>query len=442
MLQLVSKRDDDGVTATLTHAHGPARVEEGARLEVEILSGPERGQRIVCSGSEAIIGTHAECDVRLSDDTVSRKHAKLSALVEGILLADLESKNGTSVGGVRVREALLADGDAIAIGGTELRVFARREPTAVDRFGAYRTANAALKGVLARLKKVAASETTILLEGETGTGKELLARAIHEASARAGRPMVIVDCGAISPSLLESHLFGHTKGAFTGAIDDHQGAFEAANGGTLFLDELGELPLDLQPKLLRVLEARTVRPVGTNIDRSVDVRIVAATNRNLEEMVKAGRFRADLFYRVAVYRVTVPPLRDRPEDVALLVDHYAESIGGGVRIAPEVVGLLARYDWPGNARELRNVMQRAIAVSEGRMLQPDDIFPGESERARTTFHEAKESVILAFERRYAEALLARAGGNVSKASREAGLTRNALYALMKRAGIAVPDDDA
>jgi transcriptional regulator with PAS, ATPase and Fis domain len=444
--RLVPQADDDGATLTLTHARETAALDESARLEVEIRSGSGAGRRILTQGPEALIGTLAECEVRLEDDTVSRKHAKLSALAQGILLTDLESKNGTRVEGVPVREALLDDGDEIIAGETHLRVArrARIEPVAVERFGDYATANSAFKAALAKLRKVAAGETTVLFEGETGTGKELLARAVHASSRRAQGPLVVVDCGSISANLLESHLFGHKKGAFTGAIDDHLGAFEEASKGTLFLDELGELPLDLQPKLLRALEARTVRPLGTNQDRPVDVRIVAATNKRLDEMVKEGRFRADLFYRVAVYRVAVPPLRERPEDVAVLVEHYAATLGGaGLSIGPGVFALLSGYDWPGNARELRNVIQRAIAVSDGRSIRPDDIFPGEAAEAPetpATFHEAKESVIHAFERRYVEALLARAEGNVSRASREAGLSRNALYSLMKRAGIAVPED--
>ena len=267
-----------------------------------------------------------------------------------------------------------------------------------------------------------------MLEGETGTGKEVLARAIHASSPRRDKPFVVVDCGAVQESLLESQLFGHKKGAFTGALADHKGAFEEANGGTVFLDELGELSLSLQPKLLRALEARTIIRVGEAKERPIDVRFVAATHRDLKRMSKEGRFRSDLYYRVAVVHFVVPPLRDRPEDVQLLAERFA-----GVPMGEAALRALDGYDWPGNVRELRNVVDRAMALCDGELLRPEDFIPEQS--PAQTFLEAKEALILEFEERYIRTLLTRHKGNVSKAAREAGLSRNALYGIMKRVGI-------
>lgn len=426
--------EEQDVTATLSHDSAASSLDVAARLAI----GLPDGTVIETAGPKAIVGALPGCEVHLIDSTVSRRHAELSALANGILVVDLDSKNGTRVGGVRVKEALLQDGDQLEIGALVLRVAKRRaEPSSAGtaRFGGYLTANRKLAAELKKLERVAAGDSTVLIEGETGTGKEVLAHAIHDASPRSKKPFVVVDLGSVTPSLLESQLFGHKKGAFTGAIADQAGAFEAAEGGTVFLDELGELPLDLQPKLLRVLEAKTVRPLGSNQDRPIDVRVVAATHRDLERAVREQKFRADLFYRVAVVRVTVPPLRERLEDVPLLVDRFVAALGPHKKVSPQIYTLLAGYDWPGNARELRNVIERAIAVSEGRVIDAQAIFPDGGDTGDTTFHEAKETVIAAFEKRYVEALIHKHEGNISRAAKEAGLSRNALYALMRRSGI-------
>jgi transcriptional regulator with PAS, ATPase and Fis domain len=292
--------------------------------------------------------------------------------------------------------------------------------------------------MLAQLEKVARTSTTVLIEGETGTGKELLSRALHQLSPRAKGPFVVVDSSAMVEGLFESQLFGHRKGAFTGAIADRLGAFEAAHGGTLFIDELGELPQSLQPKLLRALESRAVIPVGAVEEHPFDVRVVAATNRDLEAMSREGSFRKDLFYRVAVVRVKLPPLRERREDIALLAEHYLATLGAsGMSLSEGAIALLSSYDWPGNARELRNVLEAAIAIGADQpVIDAEDLFGLRSERraekSASTFHEAKERAILEFERRYVEQLLSRNGGNVTRAAKEAGISRNALQALIKR----------
>lgn len=427
-------------TRTLTIMDGGTGQQIEVGLSVEVLDGPSRGAQHKFHSGRIFLGSGSDADVLLADPTVSRKHAEILAVQGGVRVIDLGSKNGTRVAGARVQEALLmADGE-VELGSSRIRVkMVRTEASGgpvLERFGDYLTVSPTLGGVLAQLERVAAkSSATVLLEGETGTGKELLARAVHGASRRADAPFVVVDCGSVTASLLESQLFGHAKGAFTGATEDHRGAFEAANGGTIFLDELGELPLDLQPKLLRAIEARTVRRVGENSDRSIDVRFVAATHRDLEQMVAAGGFRADLFYRVAVVRVKVPPLRQRLEDVPLLAAHYVTTLSDGAsRLTPQAYPALAAYDWPGNARELRNVIERALAMSDEGLVGPEALF-GVSAAPASTFHEAKDQLIQSFERRYVTALIERHQGNVSHAAKEAGISRNALYALMKRVGV-------
>jgi DNA-binding NtrC family response regulator len=410
------------------------------RWFVEVISGPDAGKSIERDGGTIVVGSHADADLALTDPSVSRYHAELRLLPEGVLALDLGSKNGMRVGSARVERALVPAGGTLRLGRTELKVTPRDDALPAgdepDAFGGFLTAAKSCRKVISQLRLVSKTEATVLIQGETGTGKELLARAIHDHSQRSSGPFVVVDCGAVTKTLLESQLFGHMKGAFTGAIESRAGAFEAAHGGTVVLDELGELPLDLQPKLLRVLEARTVRRVGDVVDKPVDVRFVASTNRDLEAMVRAGEFREDLFYRVAVVRAKVPPLRERMEDVPLLALHVAKRLGGDeVRLTQEAQAVLASYDWPGNARELRNVIERAVALNKGAPIEPKDLFPEEDRVQQHSFHEAKDQVIAEFERRYVKALLARHQGNVSGAAREAGLSRNALYALMKRAGL-------
>jgi DNA-binding NtrC family response regulator len=434
-------RSDRVNTSTLSlSTDGRGSLEE-SRIEIEIVEGPDVGAARVFDAGVVSVGAGEDADFILDDPTVSRRHAELRAVADGVLIIDLDSKNGTRIAEVPIKEALLTTDGTVAFGATRCRIARRLRPVLgaghdLDRFGDYLTASASLRRSLDLLRRVASSDATVLIEGETGTGKELLARAVHEHSPRAKGPYVVVDCGAVTPSLLESHLFGHVRGAFTGADADRVGAFESAGGGTVFLDELGELPLDLQPKLLRAIESRTIRRVGDVGDRSIDVRFVCATNRDLKQMVERSEFRSDLYYRVAVVRVRVPPLRDRPEDVPLLAAHYAETLSTGkTTLAPETFATLSHYDWPGNARELRNVIQRALALAERDVIAPSDIFPSESDEA-ATFHAAKDRLIASFEKRYVEALIARHAGNVSRAAKEAGLSRNALYALMKRAGLA------
>lgn len=409
------------------------------RWRVVVVEGRDEGIAVERRGGTIVVGCHPNADLVLSDPAVSRYHAELRLLPEGVFVMDLGSRNGTKVSGARVDRALLPPGGTFRVGKTKLSVRPEDDRVKVggaDSFGAFATKTHATRRVLAQLRLVAPTDATVLIEGETGTGKELLAQAIHDASLRKDGRMVVVDCGAVTDTLLESQLFGHLKGAFTGASEARPGAFEAADGGTVFLDELGELPLDLQPKLLRVLEARTVRRLGDVEDRRVDVRFVAATNRDLEAMVKAGAFREDLFYRVAVVRARVPPLRDRPDDVPLLATTIIDRLSNGrVALGKDAYAALAAHDWPGNVRQLRNVLERAVALSTTGVIAPNDLFGEGAAAEQGAFKDKKEQVIADFEARYVRGLLARHEGNVSAAAREAGMSRNALYALVKRVGI-------
>jgi DNA-binding NtrC family response regulator len=313
--------------------------------------------------------------------------------------------------------------------------------------------SSAFGDVVAMLERAARTDASVLLLGESGTGKELLAHHLHDSSVRADKPFVPVDCASIPTELFESELFGHTKGAFTGATNSKPGLFQVADGGTLFLDELGELPLAFQPKLLRAIQERSVRPVGSNEQSLVDVRIVAATNRNLQKEVEEGRFRADLFYRLDVVRIAVPPLRDRREDVEALVRHFLQRFGAPARIeriAPDAMAALRSYTWPGNVRQLRNAIERASALGHPPELQLGDFPPevrGEEpavlgaggDGVGGTFQEMKARAIAELESSYVEALLKKHQGNVTHCSEEAGMARSAFQKLMTKYGIRSAD---
>ena len=305
----------------------------------------------------------------------------------------------------------------------------------------------AMRQVFETLSRVAVSDATILLEGETGTGKEVSAEAIHLGSRRAEKPFLVVDCGAMPPQLLESELFGHERGSFTGAVASRQGVFEAASGGTVFLDEIGELSIDLQPKLLRVLERREVRRIGTNQHVPVNVRVVAATNRSLRDEVAARKFRSDLYYRLAVVEVRLPPLRERLDDLPMLVDHIVKTLGpievevAEILRSPEFLESVAHYAWPGNIRELRNYLERCVALRsvpalEGAQRSPAAQTPAESPISiDRPLREAREHWVSTFERRYLEELLRAHDNRVSVAARAAGVDRIYFYRLLWKHGL-------
>jgi transcriptional regulator with PAS, ATPase and Fis domain len=415
-------------------------------VNLEVAVGPDAGRRVRIDAPTFIVGTGDSADLRLTDPTVSREQFRLSLLPTGVQLRDEGSKNGTWIGGLRVADVVVSSDTGIELGTTSLRLHIESSPLDLPlsdepRFGEAIGVSMPMRHLFAVLERVAASDATVLLEGESGVGKEILAQAIHARSSRATGPFVTLDCGAIPGTLIESELFGHERGAFTSAVESRVGAFENADGGTIFLDEIGELPLDLQPKLLRALEQREVRPVGGRGPRPFNARIVAATNRRLLEAANKGEFRRDLFYRLAVARVTVPPLRDRREDILPLARAFlrATTRDPDAELAPELAALLTSHAWPGNVRELRNVVDRyalgmrdaAGLFDEGlvRIAQEDDL-------AQLPFHEARRRVLDRFERAYLPRVLERAGGVVSRAAELAEVARPSLYRMLERLRIA------
>jgi DNA-binding NtrC family response regulator len=430
-----------------TRAVGPSASAVG--IQVMVLSGSAKGT-VRPLGEKLRIGKATDNDLVLSDDTVSRHHCELTRSSAGINIRDLQSTNGTKVGGARVSEAIVQPGAVLKVGEVEisLRPAGRHVevlPSDKNWFGAAIGQSLPMRSIFGMLERIAKTEATVLLEGETGTGKDVLARAIWTESARAQGPFVVVDCGAVSYSLIESELFGHERGAFTGAVAARQGAFELADTGTLFLDEIGELPLDVQPKLLRVLETREFRRVGGNKTVKADVRVVAATKRNLLREVQAGKFREDLYFRLAVVPITVPSLRARREDIPMLVEHILKASGGGLSVSDETMQGLAAHDWPGNVRELRNVLDRAIymARATGNLelslvslpmtgTGGSDVFQFDASKS---YRETRAKYDSDFERRYVKWLLGRHAGNVSAAAREAKMDRKHLHDMAKKHGL-------
>ncbi len=417
-------------------------------LSVEREGGVPTTRSATVDGDRVRVGSHDSNDLVLVDPMVSRFHFQLVREQAAWRLLDTGSRNGTSLHGVRIRDAELTTPEAVLeLGESRIRVTELPSATAVEildqaTFGELYGRSLVMQRLFAILARVAAHDTSVLIQGESGTGKELVASEIVRRGARARKPFVVVDCSAISPTLIESELFGHARGAFTGADRERVGAFEAANGGTVFLDELGELPLEMQPKLLRALESREVRRLGETTPRKIDVRVVAATNRQLEREVNAGRFREDLYFRLSVVTVHVPALRERPDDVPLLVHAFIDLLGAQASahlFNPEVMAQLASQPWPGNVRELRNFVERAVVLqctsepspvraartaSSSPELRPADL--------TLAFREAKDQAVACFEREYLTALMEWAGGNVSRAARKAKMDRMNLHRLVQR----------
>jgi DNA-binding NtrC family response regulator len=391
------------------------------------------------------VGKAPTCDIVLSDKAVSRQHLKLEVHDEHVVATDLGSHNGSFVEGLRFTAMELRPGSVITLGTTELKLVPEdtRERSlplsSKDRFGALVGQSRKMREAFTVLERLAPGGADVLIHGETGTGKDLCAEAIHQQSPRAKGPFVIVDLAGVPSTLIESELFGHVKGSFTGAQADRAGAFERAQNGTVFLDEIGELPLELQPRLLRVLERRQVKRVGGNDYFTVNVRVVAASHVNLEQAVNQGKFRRDLFHRLAVLRVTLPALRERPEDIPFLVDHMLKQMGRPQSaLSDQTRALLMQYPWPGNVRELRNVVEQVVNLGEEAL--PDlEAPPGADGRKGPDldlpFKEAKEHLIEVFERDYLKNLIERCEGNISRASREADIDRVYLRKLLRKHGL-------
>ncbi len=423
---------------------GVVTTPDGADVEVDV--------------DPTVVGRDEGARIRLADAEVSSLHCELRAVNEGILVRDLGSTNGTFVGSLRVREAVVTARSEITVGGSKLVVTPTTAKQRVDvgfadRFGELVGTSPRMRRLFGVLEKVARTPLSILVLGETGTGKEVVARSVHQASDRKDGPFVVVDCGSIPGSLAESLLFGHEKGAFTGATERKKGALAEAHGGTLFLDELGELPIDLQPKLLRALAERQVKRVGSSTFEPIDVRLLAATRRDLGTEMNAGRFRSDLFFRIAQVRVELPALRERLTDLPLLVEETCKRVGHAAA-APVVLdwieSRLGSHDWPGNVRELVNVVQVAATLAD----TPDAIddvltlarepMPGASAASagasggQTAFTEAKKGAIAAFEREYFTHLSKGTKGNVSEMARQSGMERHHVRAYLRKYGIEKP----
>ncbi|HWO24986.1 MAG TPA: sigma 54-interacting transcriptional regulator [Kofleriaceae bacterium] len=459
-----------------------------------VLNGPDQGKELEMLKPRVTGGRSIISDLVVQDKAVSGTHFEVSARDDGYRLRDLNSRNGIFVGDLRIREAYLRPGNVFRIGHTNIQFQSTQDVVEIelskqDRFGLLLGSSPAMREIFAHLEKVAPSDLTCLITGETGTGKEMVARSLHDKSQRKTRPFVVLDCGSIPRELIESTLFGHEKGSFTGAVAQHVGCFEQANGGTIFLDEIGELDITLQPKLLRVLEQREIKRVGGDRTHKVDVRVLAATNRDLREEVNKGTFREDLYFRLSVVHVELPPMRERTEDIPSLANHFLREIAGRrgmtMSFSQDALTALMGHSWPGNVREMRNVVERAAALTDGSVItRPDLVFGREMGPSLVVSHDlaqagahaaqraaaqlsgvdlpqqtgpaifdasllkaglgfkgAKQSVVDAFEIAYLTALMQRNDGNITRSAQEAGLTRYHLRELLKRHGLKGGDAD-
>lgn len=426
------------------------------KTKLLVISGPLQGREFVINKEAFSLGSGRQNDLPIDDSTVSKRHCEIIVDENGYLIRDLDSTNGTIVQGVRVTSAFLHPGAEFQLGKTRIIFCPLQEEREIplsrnESFGAMLGRSVAMRRIFHLAETYAPTDATVMITGETGTGKEILAEEIHRHSPRARKPFIVIDCAAMARDLIESELFGHVKGAFTGANADRQGAFEHADGGTVFLDEIGDLGPELQPKLLRVLEKREIRRVGDNRLRKIDVRIICATNRRLDQEVNAGRFREDLYYRLSVVQIELPPLRRRKEDLPLLVRRFLTDLHGPDAIAQVAdfdgtMEVLKRHDWPGNVRELRNLIEVAFyaahrPVDLSACLSFGRFRPGaagrETERAGAfaadrPFKHAKNELIEEFERGYLQDLLNRNQGNISKSAREAGIERAYLQRLIRK----------
>ncbi|MFZ5439232.1 MAG: sigma 54-interacting transcriptional regulator [Myxococcota bacterium] len=422
---------------------------------VEGFSLVSKDVRVKVTEGLAQLGSAPGNTLVIADDSVSRIHCEVRIENNRVLVRDLGSTNGTFIDGVRVKEGYLRAGSKLKLGAAELRfeLEGKRHFLPVSEassFGELVGPSAAMRRVFSLLEKAARTDSTLILEGETGTGKTRAASTLHELSPRANKPFLVVDCGALPPTLLEAELFGHEKGAFTGATNRRVGVFEEAEGGTVLLDEIGEMPLELQPRLLRVLEERQIKRLGQNRFTPIDVRVLAATHRDLRAEVNAGRFRADLYFRLAVVRVTMPSLRERLEDLPAVARSLLRQLGASERthatlFSETFLRSLERSSWPGNVRELRNYLERCMLFDES--PPPNDENPGSTvfddsmqdpaseSFAGQSLTAARQRIVERFEKQYLTQLLERYDGKVSAAAKEAEVDRVYLYRLLRKYGL-------
>lgn len=439
------------------------RGDRGLKLEQPTFSLQDaQGKKIQFDAPNVRIGAGPGNDLCLDDPTVSSVHLEIAPTERGFRVRDLGSTNGTYIEGVRISEAFIEHGQTLRVGGLDRRFEVGRDKISfpmsesTELHGAVGTSTS-MRTIFSRVERVAKTDATVLIQGETGTGKEVIAWSLYEASRRNDKPFVVVDCGAIARNLIESELFGHEKGAFTGAHTRRLGAFERAHEGTLFLDEIGELELELQPKLLRALERREIQRVGGEKTLQVNVRILAATHRDLRAMVARGEFREDLYYRLAVVPLELPPLRERRDDIQPLVQRFLDDLGVTVdELPPGAMQRFLDHSWPGNCRELKNAVERAVVLGETRFLgSPAQEAAQEHAGVQAAgasmgagagfgqfevdlerpYKEQKSDVVADFEERYARMLIKEFGGNVSAAARKAGIDRMSLHKILDRYGL-------
>ncbi|HMJ16742.1 MAG TPA: sigma 54-interacting transcriptional regulator [Polyangiaceae bacterium] len=427
-------------------------------VDLVVIDGPERGKRVHVAEGVARVGSSPGNHLALSDTTVSRVHCEVRVRAESIVVKDCGSTNGTYVEGVRLKEGEVRPGVSVRVGASAFRIESSGGTEFVPvsertSFGELVGTSLEMRRVYAILERIAPTNSTLLVEGETGTGKDVVARSLHAASLRASGPFVPVDCGAIPENLIESELFGHVRGAFSGAVNDRRGVFEEAHGGTLFLDEIGEMPLVTQAKLLRAIETRSIRRVGGNSQRQIDVRIVAATNRSLAQSANEGTFREDLYYRLAVVDVKLPPLRARREDIPLLAQHFYARLAGAERsLPPAFLAMLNTRSWPGNVRELKNFIERSVSlgfVEESPGFSPvhsaTASLPPAALEAIVPLHlplkDARQAWTESFESIYVRSMLKKTGGNLTRAAALAGVNRRFLQRLVARLGLRTTDNE-
>jgi two-component system response regulator HydG len=443
--------EDDDVSTIAQLKYDPSPLPD-ASFSLVVIEGPDVGKSVTLDGSQpsrVLIGQSPACDLKLSDPAASRRHAGLEAVRDRLRLMDLGSTNGTFVDRIQVVDAYLRGGETLRIGGTVFRVDRGPAPKSValpaaTRFGRLIGWSREMRRLYPLCERLAAADVPVIIEGETGTGKEVLAESLHEQGPRAAAPFVVFDCTAVPPNLVESELFGHERGAFTGAVASRRGVFEQAHGGTLLIDEIGDLELSLQPKLLRALERSEVRRVGSERSLKVDVRVLSATRRDLDHEVQAGRFRDDLFHRLAVARIELPPLRERNGDIRLLAQHFVGQLGGDERaLRGDLLAGWEDYAWPGNVRELRNAVARQLALGElaeqpasRRSVAPASAEEGDIIAAVLSqglpLIPARQRVVDAFERRYVAQVLAAHGGNVAKAAAASGIGRRYFHVIRSK----------
>jgi DNA-binding NtrC family response regulator len=445
----MTHRHENLTTRTIVRPQEPPGL-----VRAELVAGPSRAS---ANGSKLTVGRSRGADLHVADPTVSEFHFEAAASPHGIEVRDLDSWNGTFFEGARLSRAIVPSGSVLSMGETVVRVEtlgdASPAPPARESFGGLLGKSRIMNELFASLEALARADVSVLIDGPTGSGKELVARALHAEGTRTRGPFVVLDCAAIPGQLAESMLFGHERGSFTGAIEARPGVFEAADGGTLFLDEVGELPLELQPKLLRAVEQRKVTRVGSHTERAVSLRIVSATWRDVRRMVNQGLFREDLYYRLAQARVVVPALREHKDDIEMLVADFLRRLPPDARCARTIsrgaLDELRRRDFPGNIRELKNAVEVAACMSEGAAIRPADLaFERLVDRGRVAealvigegedvpeFKGAKRTAVDDFEQLYLQRLLSETEGNIARAAVQAGLERHHLRALLKKHGL-------